>query len=562
MASNQSHNSSSQHNPNPHFDESKWVIQIRQTLEEEIEDDTGVPVSVFNVPKPLQVMKPDAYMPQFIALGPYHHWRPELYEMERYKLASARRIQKNFHGSKLQNLVEQFIKLEHKIRAYYHRYLDFNGETLAWMMIVDASFLLEFLQIHSIDEEGKPLRRLTSRMSHLVDFAGRKSAHNMILRDSMMLENQIPLYLLKKILDPQCTSSEQSDSLLSNMLTGYMKELCPLKMMENFPTIDPSRHCHLIELLYVILVPKTEDLNDDQNDEIEQNDKEAATEQTHGNCDYVKQLFSTIGSSISHLNGAPIQYIKRVIISKPIRFLVKVPWKVLTSLPGFSVLKGPIENLLSSQMEESSKKEDGSTTNKPPLIEEIMIPSVEELVDVGVKFSATNGDLTTVGFDLKTATFYLPTISLDLNTEVILRNLVAYEASAASGPLVLTRYTELMNGIIDTEEDVMLLRQKGVVFNRLKSDREVANLWNSMSKSIRLTKVPFMDKAIEDVNKYYNSRFRVKTKKFMKKYVFGSWQFLTFLAAVLLLLLTTLQAFCSVYTCSRWFGVVSTVEKS
>ncbi|KAK9923035.1 hypothetical protein M0R45_031470 [Rubus argutus] len=49
---------------------------------------------------------------------------------------------------------------------------------------------------------------------------------------------------------------------------------------------------------------------------------------------------------------------------------------------------------------------------------------------------------------------------LDGNTEVVLRNLVAYEASTVSGPLVLARYTELMNGIIDTKEDVKLLREK------------------------------------------------------------------------------------------------------
>lgn len=428
------------------------------------------------------------------------------------------------------------------------------------MMIVDASFLLEFLQIHAIDAEGKPFRRLSSRMSHLVDFAGRKTAHNLILRDSMMLENQIPLFLLKKIIDPQCTSSDESDKLLINMLTGYMIELCPFKMMENFPILDPTKHCHLLDLLYFILVPKSQDPTD-QNEEIteEQNDQTAPSEPTRGNCNYAKQLFSAIWS----MNGRSIQYIKQLLQSRPLRFLVKLPWKILTSLPGLSALKQPIENLFTSAIGGSKKEDQGSSTNldKPPLVEEIMIPSVEELIDIGVTFSPTNGDLTTISFDVKTKTFYLPTICLDLNTDVLLRNLVAYEASAASGPLVFTRYTELMNGIIDSEEDAILLRKQGIIMNHLKSDREVANLWNGMNKSIRLTKVPFLDTLIEDVNKYYNSRWRVKTKKFMKKYVFGSWQFLTFLAAILLLLLTTLQAFCSVYTCSRWFGVVVAAEQ-
>ncbi|KAK9232418.1 hypothetical protein WN943_022664 [Citrus x changshan-huyou] len=54
---------------------------------------------------------------------------------------------------------------------------------------------------------------------------------------------------------------------------------------------------------------------------------------------------------------------------------------------------------------------------------------------------------------------------------------------------------------------------------------------------------------MEDVNKYYYNRWKVKFGKYMKLYVFGSWKFLTLLAAIVLLLLTTLQAFCSDYNC-------------
>ena len=105
-----------------------------------------------------------------------------------------------------------------------------------------------------------------------------------------------------------------------------------------------------------------------------------------------------------------------------------------------------------------------------------------------------------------------------------------------------------------------LLRRRGVVLNRMKSDGEAARLWNGMTRSVRLTKVAAMDRAVEEANRYYNSRWRVRAKRFMRKYVFSSWQVLTFLATVMMLLLTTLQAFCSVYTCSRWFGAVTVAK--
>ena len=120
------------------FNEFQWVIQIRKTLKEELDDDSEIPVSIFNVPKTLLASDPDSYTPQEVAIGPYHYLRPELYEMERYKVAAAKRMQKNLQCRKFQNLVDQLIKLEPRILAYYHMYLDFNGETLGWMMAIDA----------------------------------------------------------------------------------------------------------------------------------------------------------------------------------------------------------------------------------------------------------------------------------------------------------------------------------------------------------------------------------------------------------------------------------------
>jgi hypothetical protein len=61
-ASNQQ--ATNRHGTPPAFDEVRWVVQIRRSLEDDAaggdvdDDDNGTPVSVFNVPKPLQVHKP------------------------------------------------------------------------------------------------------------------------------------------------------------------------------------------------------------------------------------------------------------------------------------------------------------------------------------------------------------------------------------------------------------------------------------------------------------------------------------------------------------------------
>ncbi|CBI29170.3 unnamed protein product, partial [Vitis vinifera] len=433
-------------NSNPSFDELRWVIEIRRTLDEELEEDSEVPVNIYNVPKTLMATKPDCYVPQEVALGPYHHWRPELYEMERYKLAAAKRTQKHLQRVKFESLVDQLTKHEPRIRACYHKFLEFNGDTLAWMMAIDASFLLEFLQVYAI-KAGRVLTRVSSRMSHL------------------------------------------------------------------------------------------------------------GKEESFGDSNYVQQLFQIIWNLVSTCTQGPIRLLKRLLLSDPVKVILKLPWTIVSKLPGFSILKQPVEDIFFSQNKEENKPENGNNIIKPPLIEEIAIPSVSELSKSGVRFLPTNGSISSITFDAKMATLYLPTVSLEVNTEVILRNLVAYEASNASGPLIIARYTELMNGIIDTKEDAQFLRERGIILNRLKSDEEVADLWNGMNKTIRLTKVPFLDKVIEDVNNYHTGIWQVKAGKFMKRYVFGSWQFLTFLATVCILWLMALQAFCSVYSCPRMFNV-------
>ena len=99
------------------------------------------------------------------------------------------------------------------------------------------------------------------------------------------------------------------------------------------------------------------------------------------------------------------------------------------------------------------------------------------------------------------ATLYLPNVKLDSNTEVILRNLVAFEASAVPGAMVFTRYTDLMNRMINAEEDV----KSGIICNHLEDHGEVASLWNSMGKCVKLTKVRYLDNVIKDVNGYSDS---------------------------------------------------------
>ncbi|KAF5945916.1 hypothetical protein HYC85_016144 [Camellia sinensis] len=529
--------------------EQRWISQVSKILQNhETMVEIDLPVSIFRVPTNISVFKPQAYTPQLIGLGPYHHFHPELYEMERYKLASASRLKKQIKSLEFKRLVDMIIELEHKVRACYHKYLDIEAETLAWIMAIDGLFLLEFLHSFYINMKEN-MSSSTSTTAHLMDSAGRKLVHNGILGDIMMLENQIPIFLLSKILSIQCSLPDVEDNLLPSMLVGFCEALSPLKLIkEDLPSSQVSEHVHLLDLLYHMTVPKIEGPHDPPSNNTYGNmGSSSFGTSSSPRLDSSKsgQVFDKLWNLLTNLNVGLISK-----ITKPVQNILGVSSNIVSNLPGMSILV--------PRKKEDMKPEEGedsSDDKKTPIVEEIMIPSVSMLCSVGLQFCPSTGGIGTIKFDNKTMKFYLPVITLNVNSEVVMRNLVAYEASTTCESLVFARYTELMNGIIDTDEDAKLLREKKIIVNSLKSDADVAELFNGMSKAVRLTKVPYMDKAIEDVNIYFDNALKIRMYRRMKNFVFGSWQILTIIAVILFMFLMAIQSFCSVYSCRTIFTV-------
>lgn len=547
------------------IDENGWVIQIKESLDILQQDKEGEEefcMSIFNVPKELLAQMPEAYTPQSVSIGPYHHWRSELYDMERYKLASARRFQKRINGRKFEPVVvEEFKKYDWQIRSCYHKFIDYKEETLAWIMALDATFLLECLQFY-VRHADKSSDVDVKQLGRVLHPTGTGSTHNSVFRDLMMLENQLPLFLLQNLLELQLGSKAKAEERLSSLLRLVCQELSPFsfKLPEN-SNLHINERGHVLEVLYYAVVPVS-------SSQIPNSTEEGNDAPDTEDMSTVTKAFSLLWKTLSSIKVGPFRFLtelpRRVLNGRPLRFLMKLPLRLLSiigNLPVLSALKKPLALFVDKDDIKSEEEGDGegkgdesSVKIIPPTREELAIPSVADLYSAGVKFVPTDGDLTTIQFDEKTATLYLPKVKLDTNTEVILRNLVALEASAAPVALVFTRYIDFMNGMIDSEEDVRLLTQSGVISNHLQSDGEVASLWNSMGKSVRLTKVAYLDKVIKDINTHYNRKWNVVVVEFVNERIFGSWKFLSLVAAAILLAVTCLQAFCSVYNCKKWFS--------
>ncbi|XP_052199873.1 putative UPF0481 protein At3g02645 [Diospyros lotus] len=517
--------------------ENAFILRIKEIVEEgPVKGTANFRVSIFRIPKSLSAIKPVAYEPQLMGLGLFHHCRPELVGMESYKLAA---IFRAFHHSvEFNQLVKKLsnLQIEDRVRLSYNNYLyDIKDETLVWIMAIDGMFLLEFLSNH------------VTRTAHLVDYSGNKLAHHSILREIMMLENQIPMFVLQAILLIRCSSDDDDEQLNQKWATGlirFCKKVAPLKLPKNpdFQKIPVFDYHHLLDLLYKLAVPSSNVSNNQEprNDEsaLDCSTNESITGSGQrprpSNVSKNVQVFLRLLKAIVDLNIGWVRKVRkpmRAMAGVPCEVLVEMAPKNLSSIPGLETLWDEEDHMAS--------------------VDEILIPSVSELIDAGVEFKPAD-DISSIRFDKKTRTFYLPVLKLDLNSEVIIRNMVAYEAAMVlDDSLVFARFIELINGIIDTAQDAIWLREKGIVLNSLKSDQDVADLFNGLSKPIRLSHYNSIDKAIKEVNEYYNNTRKVRVYNFMRKHIYESWRFLSVVAALLLFFLTAIQSVCSVYNCSR-----------
>ncbi|GLJ35834.1 hypothetical protein SUGI_0719420 [Cryptomeria japonica] len=536
------------------FDQDLWLIQIKEGLQihGEQKEEKEICISVFGVPKELLAMTPEAYIPQCVSIGPYHHSRLQLYEMERYKVSAVRRFEKTLTGGcKFESVVEEVKKYDWQIRNCYHKYLDYNKETLAWLMALDASFVLDCLQFE-VERADRPSSQVSSHgklLGRVLDPTGRSAIHNAIMRDLMMLENQLPLFLLQKLLEMELGSQDKAEERLCKLVTRACKEWSPFMLkMRDSSRLRIKERGHILEVLYYSIVPAP-----DMDDTISKKNDDGNV--LSPDSTYIRRALKALWKALSSLEISLDQLVSAlpegVLKGKPVQLVTQMSTHLVSAFGTLSIKRKEEKD------EEKDEERGYSSAETPPTRDELAIPSVSNLYSVGVKFLPTEGDLTTIRFDPRTATLYLPKLRLDSSTEVVLRNLVAFEASAAPGDLIFTRYSDFMNGIIDKEEDVRLLRKSGIIYNHLADDEKVARLWNGLGRCVKLTKVKHLDQVIADVNKHYHKRWPVAVKKNISKYIFGSWKLLTVVAAGILLLLTCLEAFCSVYECKHWWNNTS-----
>ncbi|KAL7592707.1 hypothetical protein Lser_V15G32529 [Lactuca serriola] len=171
------------------------------------------PPTIYMVPRMVRDLSPSSFTPRVVAIGPLHKQDEHLQGFEVQKTTYLYNWLHRFGMVSEQTLgtcVEKVIGSIDEIKACYAGLTTYNDLELAKMMVIDACFILEFIQ--------SALDRVPSGTNSLIGES--------IALDLIMIENQIPYFVLENIFECTILASEQMREGAS--LTKHIKVLVRL----------------------------------------------------------------------------------------------------------------------------------------------------------------------------------------------------------------------------------------------------------------------------------------------------------------------------------------------
>ncbi|GKD54460.1 putative UPF0481 protein [Tanacetum coccineum] len=137
-------------------------------------------------------------------------------------------------------------------------------------------------------------------------------------------------------------------------------------------------------------------------------------------------------------------------------------------------------------------------------------------------------------------TLLMPTLVIHDFTELILRNFIAYEQSFPQDRSYFTSYAHAMDMLINTQEDVAKLVESKVFVNILGSNQEAADMINKICKNMIVKEFYYTDE-FKEMDKYYNALWPKHIARLRRVYFNNQWSAIALLAAIILFTLAVVQ---------------------
>ncbi|XVF73504.1 hypothetical protein PTKIN_Ptkin12aG0206800 [Pterospermum kingtungense] len=373
---------------------------------------------IYRVPKRFREVMDKAYSPQLISIGPFHHGNENLAKMERQKSRYYQKFCERTSNKTLENFLS-FIKqnAERIYRCYEELAFEYEYEPSKFveMILKDAVFIIEFCMRHSEKEAAD-------------DFLLKREWFRLDLkRDLMLLENQLPFFVLKDLYSLAFASSDKP---------SFISVACLFLEIEEKQILSHKKEIkHLTDLV---------------------------------RCSFVRADPQDSNEKISKVYSATM------------------------------------------------------------------------LHEAGVDFEA--GVTTLLDVEFEKGKLKLPTFYAEFRAEDATRNVMAFEQCHCPDEAYVCSYIQLLDYLVDTDEDVDLLVEKGIFDNGMGSSSAITNMINSLMVGIARAQLPTCYAKIgKDLNEYYDDSWNHTTATLRHVYFNNLWRGTGTVAAFVVVLLTLTQ---------------------
>ena len=442
-----------------------------------------------------------------MSIGPYHNGNQQLKGMEKRKeeFQSSLKLKKEVIEDLRKELKE---RIEDIRKSYFDPIVEEDDE-LVNMMVRDGCFLL-ILFLNA----SKSLQVENSIYSM-------PWALPSIRRDLLLLENQIPLFVLDILLKRIHPGGKLNEIVLAFFNSSFRKN----QAHNNFEAT------HLLDLICQTYLSIPDNLPApppfENSSAPSQTENSSAPSQTENSSapSKTENSFNTRFKNIFFLyfHSAPSQTENS-----------SAPSKTENS----SAPSKTENSSASSQTENSSAPSQTENSSAQSLK---LKYSAKELNNRGVTFELSNGVNTFLGLSFTNGVLNIPKLTLDDFLSVVLLNGIAFEQFYGASTNI-TSYVEFMGCLINSERDATYLVEKGIVQNYLGMDGEVSLFFKSILKDYVFDiKNNYLANLKTDVENYSSIRYIAMWTNCKQFYMASPWTFLSTVAALTLLLLTVAQ---------------------
>ncbi|OVA16784.1 Protein of unknown function DUF247 [Macleaya cordata] len=201
---------------------------------------------IYIAPENLQKGNENAFAPEIVSIGPFHHGKQGLESMEKHKWRYLRALltRKPNLETTFDDCVKAIRQLEQRARKCYEEPINMGSNEFVEMMIVDGCFLIELFLNYSI----KGLR-------HRWDLIFSKNWMLFSVRsDMILLENQLPFFVLQRLFD-LVPVPKQCDQSLLQLAFRFFKIILPAGDEEVLQVKFTREGNHLLDLVRNCYLP-------------------------------------------------------------------------------------------------------------------------------------------------------------------------------------------------------------------------------------------------------------------------------------------------------------------